>query len=195
MREAKAAIGFRAKTGRAIAVALVVSSDEPALIWRREVSLIDPDVPETAQPYHEVMELPWPRAVLLVKPFVSAIEAVASAVLGTLLRELTSRRLIVHDVGIVGSLDRNLESLGNPHIRAHAAEGMLFRRVLETAAATHGISSRSFSEQTITLCALSELDLSRAKLGSHLKTLGTQAGPPWRVEEKAAATAAWLAAR
>ena len=188
-----AAIGFRARTGRAIAVALAASSDEPSFIWRQEVSLVDAEVPGTAQPYHEVMELPWPRATLLVERFSSAIEAIASAALGALMRELDSRGLIVHDIGIVGSLDRNLERIGSPHIRAHAAEGILFRRVLETAATTHGISSRTFSEQTVTQCALSELGLSPAQFMSHLKTLGTQAGPPWRSEEKAAATAAWLA--
>ena len=37
-----AAIGFRTKTGRAIAVALAGPVEEPELLWRREVALIDP---------------------------------------------------------------------------------------------------------------------------------------------------------
>jgi len=185
-----AAIGFRAKTGRAIAIALRGPLNEPELIWRQEVSLVDPNMPETEHPYHEVMELPWPEAVEAAKPFVAAIEAVASAMLGSLLRELKSRKLIVHNIGIVGSLDRNLAKLGNPHIRAHAAEGMLFRQVLESAAEAQRISWRSFSEQTLSQRALSELG---AKSASRVKELGTQIGPPWRGDEKAAATAAWLA--
>ena len=70
---------------------------------------------------------------------------------------------------------------------------MLFRQVLEHAAAAERIASRSFSDKAVTECALSEMKLSRAQFASHMKTLGTQAGPPWRSDEKAAATAAWIA--
>jgi hypothetical protein len=185
-----AAIGFRAKTGRSIAIALAGSVTEPELIWRQEVSLIDPNVPETAQPYHEVMELPWSEAIVAAKPFVAAIEAVASKMLKNMIAELQSKTLTLHKIGIVGSLDRNLVKLGNPHIRAHAAEGMLFRQVLERAAAAHGISWRTFSEQTLTQSALSELG---PKSASYVKELGSRIGPPWRGDEKAASTAAWLA--
>lgn len=34
---------------------------------------------------------------------------------------------------VVGSAPRSLDRIGNQHIRAHAAEGILFRRVLEVA--------------------------------------------------------------
>ncbi len=192
MRGTKATIGFRAKTGRAIAVALAAPSDHPSFVLRQQLSLVDPRVPETAQPYHEVMELPWTEATLVAERFVSAIEVVASAALGRLLSELASNGFVVQGVGIVGSEDRKLEKIGNPHIRAHAAEGMLFRRVLELAAAAHGTPARSFSEQSVTLSAQSELGFSPARLAAHLKTLGRQAGAPWREDEKAAATAAWL---
>ena len=69
-----AAIGFRAKTGRAISVALVGSVEAPELLWRREVALIDPEIPETSQPYHEVMDLPWEQSLEGVRPWVARIE-------------------------------------------------------------------------------------------------------------------------
>jgi hypothetical protein len=195
MREANAAIGFRAKTGRAIAVALAGTVEKPVFLWRQDVSLVDPEVPGTGQPYHEVMELPWPEGMEAVKPIASAIEAVADGVIAALLRDLDSRHLVVHHIGIVGSPDRNLETLGNPHIRAHAAEGILFRRVLEKAATKHERSWRSYAEQAAASSALSELGLSRAQLTSGLKRLGAEAGSPWRADEKAAATVAWIALR
>ena len=195
MRNAKAAIGFRAKTGRAIAVALTASVEQPSLLWRREVSLADPEVPETAQPYHVVMELDWPESIIAVKPYASAIEAVAYAMMGALLRELDEQHFTVGAIGIAGSPDRDLARIGNPHIRAHGAEGILFRRVLEMAAEAQGLRWRSFSEKSLASNARSELGLSPARLASSLKKLGAQAGPPWRAEEKAAATAAWLAGR
>jgi len=110
--------------------------------------------------------------------------------LHALLRDLKPGRCI--GIGVVGSPDRSLEKLGNPHIRAHAAEGILFRRVLEMAAEGHRIAWRGFTEEAVARIALAELGLSRARLTSRLKHLGTAAGAPWRSDEKAAATAALL---
>jgi hypothetical protein len=182
MSAAPCSIGFRAKTGRAIAVVLSGSTARPLLVWRDELSLVDPKLPETGQPYHEVMELPWPQAIDVATRFEAAIEKVASAALRAIIARLESKRLRVRSVAIVGSLDRNLERIGNPHIRAHAAEGILFRRVLESAAAAHRIPCRTFSEEMMKKRVLPELD-----------DLGAQAGPPWRGDHKSAATAAWLA--
>ena len=195
MRASKAAIGFRAKTGRAIAVALTTSPEGPAIVCREEVSLVDPRRPETGQPYHEVMELPWPDAAREVTPFVSAIEEVAARALGSLVHGLAERNIVVDRIGVVGSLDRPLEKIGNPHIRAHAAEGMLFRRVIESAARDHGLKARTFSQASLIECAVGELDVTIRQLQARLKALGAQAGPPWRADEKAAATAAWLVLR
>ena len=195
MRASKATIGFRAKTGRAIAVALTSSPEGPVILWRQEVSLVDPRRPETGQPYHEVMELPWSDAAREVKPFVSAIEEVAARALQSLVQRLAEQNMIVDRIGVVGSLDRPLEKIGNPHIRAHAAEGMLFRRVLEIAAKNHGLKARTFSEASLIECAIVELHVSGRQLQGRLKSLGAQAGRPWRADEKAAATAAWLVLR
>jgi len=77
----------------------------------------------------------------------------------------------------------DLGRIGNEHIRAHAAEGVLFRRVLEVAAERNGVVCRGFSDK--------ELGAPNAKI----KALGKKAGPPWRADERAAAMAAWLALR
>ena len=183
MPRVTAAIGFRAKTARAIVVALAGPPEKPSLLWRREVPLNDPSLPATAQPYHVVMEMPWPQAMIAVKPFAIAIEAIAAATIEEMVRALRAEKFVVRATGIVGSPDKPLERFGNPHIRAHAAEGMLFRRVLENAAASHRLSSRTYSE-----------DITRG-LGTHLKRLGMQAGAPWRNDEKCAAAAALLALR
>jgi hypothetical protein len=176
-----ASIGFRAKTGRAIVVAIAGDS----LLFRREISLVHPDVAQTAEPYHEVMELPWPQWAPTVQPFVAAIESVATSALEALVQEIAARGHKVRGVGIVGSPDSDLLRLGNLHIRAHAAEGMLFRRVLEAAATEHRLKFKTFSDRTI--------GDNFKPLASTLKALGAQAGAPWRTDEKCAATAAWLA--
>ena len=187
-----ASIGFRAKTERAVAVALTSSNSVPKYLNRWEVSLSDPLVPATGQPHHEVMELPWVEAQSAVRPFESRIESIAVEVLAALLSELGSSGYSVGGIGVVGSTDRKLERIGNPHIRAHAAEGMLFRRVLEVAATSHKLRWRSFSDRDLDDVAGSEIGRNLQEIQQTLSTIGRSAGRPWRADERAAATAAWL---
>jgi hypothetical protein len=187
-----ASVGLKARTGRAIAVVLRGPAESPQIIKRTELALTDPRVPETSQPHHEVMDLPWNEAQVAVQPFVSAIESVAAAALAQLVQELESESLKVVGVGVVGAADRDLRKIGNPHIRAHAAEGVLFRQVLEAAAKANGLAKRSFIERGFEECAATELGYSVAKLNGYLARLGRAAGPPWRAEQRVAALAAWL---
>lgn len=53
-----AAIGFRVKTGRAIAVLLVGPIEAPRVLDRRTVELCAATVPWSRQPYHAALELP-----------------------------------------------------------------------------------------------------------------------------------------
>ena len=154
-----AAIGLKPKTGRAIAVILSGSAGAPRIIKRTELILTDPRVPATYQPYHEVMELPWSESQVKVKPFVRAIEAVAVKVLAQLIRELKSEGIKVTGVGIAGSRNRDLAKIGNYHIRAHAAEGLLFRQVLESGARANKLDCRTFVERDLPVQAASELGI------------------------------------
>ena len=177
-----ASIGFRAKTARAIAIALAAEASEPAYIARWEIALVDPKHPATAQPHHEVMELPWTEAQSAVRPLERSIEEVATKRLHAMLNELEQKGYRVDAIGIVGSADRNLARIGNPHIRAHAAEGILFRHVLEVSSAAHNIRWRSFPDKSI----------QPENMKTTLDSIGRAAGRPWRADERAAATAAWL---
>jgi len=171
-----AAIGFRARTGRAIAV--VLTGDEPTLLWRGEVTLADP---AAEGPYHQVMELPWGEAQVAVRELVSAIEALAQRAVRDVIADMKSKGIVIRAAGVVGSPQRNLDRIGNPHIRAHAAEGVLFRRVLELAAERNRLSCAGFTERDLSDVALTMKQLARA------------AGPPWRTDERLAAAAAWMA--
>ena len=188
-------MGFRAKTGRAIAVALARGDSVPTYVARWEVRLYDPLLPATGLPHHEVMELPWIEAQSAARPFENRIEIIATNALAALLSELSSKGCSVTSVGVVGSPDRNLERIGNPHIRAHAAEGILFRRVLEVAAAAHKLRWRSFSDRDFENLAVSELGRDPQEIKRVLAVIGLSAGKPWRADERAAATAAWLTLR
>jgi hypothetical protein len=195
MANTNAAIGLKAKTGRAIAVVVSGPADTPQLVSRSELILNDPRTPATFQPYHEVMDLPWDESQKKVKPLVRAVEKLAAKALGELVHELRAQGLTIVGVGITGSLDRDLSRIGNYHIRAHAAEGLLFRRVLELAAHANKLPRRTFAEKTLLTQAAAELGVTDAQLKNHLKSIGQAAGPPWRTEQRIAAVAGWLALR
>jgi hypothetical protein len=184
-----AAIGLRAKTGRAIAVVLSEPATSPEFVHREELTLADEAMPATMQPYHEVMELPWSESMVAVQPTIDAIQKIASAGMAKLIRDLQSRNFRVKGIAVVGSADRPLERLGNPHIRAHAAEGILFRRVLEIAAKANRCPCFGFGDE-LEKIAKAEL---KSDVKKTLGRLGKTAGPPWRSDEKSAAIAAWIA--
>jgi hypothetical protein len=192
MEDRQASIGLRARTGRAIAVVLVGPPDAPVVWERREISVIDPRMPESCQPYHEVMELPWAKAQVAVRKLARVVEQMATKALAQLVNDLQAQHYRVNQIGIVGAPDRTLEKIGSPHIRAHAAEGVLFRHVLELAAENNGIRYRTFEEQKLNKVAAAELGIPVADLERRLVDLGRAIGRPWRADEKAAATSAWL---
>ena len=187
-----ATIGFRAKTARAIAIALHANDGGPEYVARWEVVLHDPKVAATSQPHHEVMELPWAEAQSSVRPLERRIEAVAIEMLSGLLKDAAARGFHVLGVGVVGSPDRPLDRIGNSHIRAHAAEGILFRRVLEIAAIENKLQYRSFSDKRFDELVFPQLRRTRGEIQNTLRAIGRAAGRPWRADERAAAVAAWL---
>ena len=186
------AIGLRAKTARAIAVVLGGPSDAPIVVRKFEIILADPKVPATAQPYHEVMDLPWTESQKAVRKTARAIETIAQKALAGLIKELQSTGMIVSGVGIVGAKDKDLARIGNFHIRAHAAEGVLFRHVLDLAADANGLKKRTFADRDFDEVTKIELAAQSATLKRKLSELGRTLAPPWRTDEKQAATAAWL---
>ena len=186
------AIGLRAKTARAIAVVLGGSTDSPLVLSKTEIRLADPKIPATAQPYHEVMDLPWEESQKAVRKSVRAIEAIAKTALANLIKELQSAGMKVSGVGIVGAGDKDLARIGNYHIRAHAAEGVLFRHVLDLAADANGLKRRTFADREFDQIMTTELGPQSAAVKRKLNDLRRSVPPPWRTDEKQAATAAWL---
>jgi hypothetical protein len=189
---ASISIGLRAKTGRAIAVVLGGTGNVPEVLGREQLELADPSIRATGQPYHEVMHLAWPEAEDAVRRSVDAIQEIAVRSLAHLLEFIRGQGAGVMGMGIVGSSERDLSRIGNHHIRAHAAEGILFRRVLETASIRLGVPYRSFEDKRLFERAAEELGLPVAEMELALTQLGCRKVRPWRADEKAAAAAAWM---
>ena len=84
-------------------------------------------------------------------------------------------------------------SIANPHIRAHAFEGQLFRSVLEKALHGHRIRTVVLIERDIYAKAVVRLKKSSDDLQHVIQNFGRFTEGPWRAEQKLAALAAWLA--
>jgi len=93
---------------------------------------------------------------------------------------------------VVGSVI-DPQKVGNPHIRAHANEGRLFRTVVENALRSHGIACDVIVEKQLAARAAAGLRVPDGAIKQTVAAFGKTVGGPWRADEKAAATAAWLA--
>jgi hypothetical protein len=107
-------------------------------------------------------------------------------------KQQTSSGNQVCGVGIVGAADRDLARIGNFHIRAHAAEGVLFRQVLNLAADANGLKWRLIPDKDFERATKSELASKASRLTRQINELGRTVPAPWRADEKQAAMAAWL---
>ena len=182
------AIGLRIKSGYAIAIVLTGPADSPTIVGRRIVELSDPNIVETRQPYHDGFgtEHEDPREIARRA---TIIDRCAKKSVAELLRETNG---VTRASLVVGSLIAP-ETVGNPHIRAHANEGKLFRTVVEEALRSHGIACDVIVEKQLAAKAAAQLRLRAGEITQTVAALGKSIGGPWRADEKAAATAAWLA--
>ena len=188
-----AAVGMRVRTGRAVAVLLAGPSDAPQLVERRELRLWDPGVPESRQPFHAALGLSAEDSAQVLRRATTPAQRLARTGLGALLSTLDARQLAPVGVGlVVGSL-RDPAAVASPHMQAHAAEGALFREVLEAAAREHALPCHAHLERDVLRDAGVALGLPTDALQHTLAALGRVAGRPWRADEKHATTAAWIA--
>jgi hypothetical protein len=205
------AIGFRIKSGYAIAVVLAGPAKSPTVVGRHIVDLCDPEAAETKQPYHDGFgtENEDPREIARR---VKIIERCAKRSVGDLIKEVrrvsasASPGATASDRSAKGVAERSElraglvvgsiidpRQVGNPHIRAHANEGKLFRTVVADALESHGIRCDVIVEKQLAATASAGLGKSDGEIKQALAAFGKSFGGPWRAEEKAAATAAWLA--
>jgi hypothetical protein len=186
------ALGFKVRSGFAVAIALRGPASAPEVLSRAVVEMHDPAVPETKQPYHdgffqtEENQREIARRVAIVK------RCAAKSIKELLSAEWLDGSKCRGAVLVVGSVIEP-ENVGNPHIRAHAHEGRLFRVVLHDALRAAGISSEVVVEKQLAAQSAKSLGRSAREIARALDVFGKALGSPWRAEEKAAATAAWIA--
>jgi hypothetical protein len=184
-------VGFRVKSGYAIAVVLSGPATAPAAVSRHVVELSDPDVEETRQPYHSRFGEAEEDERAIAKR-VKIIERAAARSVDALLAAAPSPP---RAAGLVVGSVIDPATVGNQHIRAHANEGRLFRTVLQEALSRRDIACAIVVEKTLAETARAALKRSDDDIKRSLAAFGKVLGSPWRGDEKAAATAAWMSLR
>ncbi len=186
------AIGFRVKSGWATAVLLTGPIESPQVLDRRTIDLCDPAMPESRQPYHAAMSKLETDEAKVQRRRKVIVEA-ANRSVKELLQHCHNAERDLRAAGLVVGSQIDPAKITNPHIRAHALEGQLFRTVLEDALRSEGLACLVIAERHVYSRAAEVLRRSENDLKRSVVNLGRTFGGPWRSDEKCAALAAWLA--
>lgn len=139
-------IGFRVKSGWAAVVLVTGPVRSPQVHNVARIDLSDPRLPEARQPYHAAMgklEADKPT----VNQRVRVVRRVAQESISRLLAIYHRRGYMIRRASLVVRRRIDPASIPNPHIRAHAFEGQLFRSVVEDTLHAHDICTAVFLER------------------------------------------------
>jgi hypothetical protein len=194
----QAAIGFRAHSGWAAAVAVCLDSGSPVVLARQRVHLVETFTYEFRQPYHTAEKMLDGQA----REFISRMQAEARRLAYLAVRGLESR---VQEQGVKLTRCGLLLASGRPlpllekilasHALIHTADGELFREALLHASARCGLRDFTIKEKELLERAGQVFHLKSADLMARITELGHSFGSPWSQDEKFATLAAWLALR
>ena len=187
-----AALGFRVKSGWAAAVLLTDSAHLPQLCDVQRIDLSDPRLPETRQPYHAAMGR-LETDTRKINRRVDVVRRIAEKSIAKLLAGYRQQNFTIKRAALVVGSRIDPHSVTNPHIRAHALEGQLFRSVLQESLHAHRILSDVLIERDAYARAAVQLKQSNENVRRVIQKFGRDTKAPWRAEQKLAAVAAWVA--
>jgi hypothetical protein len=192
-----AGLGFRVKSGWAAVVVLTDTADSLQLSDVSRIDLCDPRLPETRQPYHAAMgKLETDSTKVNQRERV--VRRVSHQALTTLLKGYRQNGFRIMRAAIVVGSQIDPANIANPHIRAHALEGRLFRSVVTEILQDHEIRTEVLLERDAYPSVAARLKQSSDDVKRVIQDLGRSVpakGPPWRAEQKLAALAALFALR
>lgn len=187
----RVALGLKARTGRAIAVAIGGAPLE--VVERAQMRLL----PEGAfAPYHVAEALPADARQASVDRDIAAARRLAETGIRDVVDRLRNAGHEVCSFGVLTGGDMppwSTDEIVAVHVRMHQAEGKLFRDVLIAGARACGFEPATLREKTAHDDAATLLRLEASELESRLSSLGKRAGAPWGKDQKEATLAAMVA--
>jgi hypothetical protein len=186
-----AAIGFTVKSGWASAVLLAGSALSPQVVDSRRVELSDPAIPESVQPFHAGFGTARIHGPELSR-MIASVERFGRQSVTAVIRGYQTDGHRLGGAGVVVGSLIDPAQIANEHIRIHALEGQLFRGVVKDAAARSKLAVTVWRARDLYGMASGILKQPEPELRGVLAALGRGISGAWRVEQKAAALAAWL---
>lgn len=180
-------VGLKIRSGFAVAVVVERRGNEFSVESRQVVALASEELPQSRFPYHPTVEMPAPRGEEVSKEAVAAVRHAAA-------REMKAFLERAGTVGCAGIVVGSLvdpKDISNPHIRAHAREGELFRGVVTDALAKAGVPCGVLIEKEAYERVAADVSRSADRLRNDIAALGQKRIKPWRTEEKLATLAAY----
>jgi hypothetical protein len=191
-----AALGFRAHSGWAAAVALGGSPRSPEVIDRRRISLIAPGSPGGVQPYHVARTMDLTKAEEFITVVIAAVDRSALLAVRAFAEAISGKRHAIASCGIVLASGRPLpsqEATLRSHAMVHTAEGELYRAAIARAAKNLSWRCVRVPERDLYKLAAKHLRIAEPKLKTRITEMGRALGSPWSADEKCATLIAWLA--
>jgi hypothetical protein len=163
------------------------------VLARHDLVLYDEAVPESFQPYHAGLELAPKQAEAIVRRLSEVVRKVSMTAVGQLIDELRAAGMDPGAAGVVVGSLVDPGTIKNPHMHAHAAEGRLFFEAVAAALERRGLPPSVHAEKDLHADAARILRVTEGTLDRAVVAMGKAFGKPWRMEEKTAALAAWIA--
>ncbi|MEX2080841.1 MAG: hypothetical protein WEC33_04430 [Dehalococcoidia bacterium] len=195
MNSPPVALGFRDHTGWAVAIAATMDGSGVRVLHRDRLTLLDAGLP--AQVYHASQGMPLDAAR-------ASIAEVLASSRHTALEEV-EQLISILDIGgfrpsaaaipLSPAVPTSLERILAGHTTLHAAEGALYRDVLEETCSALGLRVTRYDPREAASVACAVHGLTPGALQDSLAALGKQLGPPWRADHKLATAAALIALR
>jgi hypothetical protein len=192
-----AALGFRVKSGWAAVVLLTDTAPFPQLADVGRIELCDPRLPETRQPYHAGTGKLETDSIKLNRRE-RVVRGISQESLTRLLNCYQKKRFQIKRAALVVGSQIDPARIANPHIRAHALEGRLFRSAVVDTLQDHQIRTEILIERDAYLSVAARLKQSSNDLKRTIQDLGRSMPAkrgPWRAEQKLAAVAALFVLR
>ncbi|MDQ1406563.1 MAG: hypothetical protein QOG55_2192 [Acidobacteriaceae bacterium] len=190
-----AALGFRAHSGWAAAVALVGPPRSPEVIDCRRITLVEPGSPGGVQPYHAARTMDLPKAEEFIAAVIVTIDHSALLAVRVFAEAISGQGHAIACCGIVLASGRalpSLESTLRSHAMVHTAEGELYRAAIAKAAKALNLRCVRVPERDLYKLAAKHLNISEPKLKTRITEMGRAVGSPWSADEKCATLVAWL---
>jgi hypothetical protein len=132
----------------------------------------------------------------IVNRRVRVVRRIAQQSVGTLLTGYRKKGYRIRRAVLVVGSQIDPTIIANPHIRAHAFEGRLFRSAVEQTLVAHEIRTDVLLERDAYTRVAARLQQSSDHLRRAIQDLARSIpanSGPWRAEQKLAALAAWFA--